>query len=152
MTEPITDKELSAMKSFFENRAHEYRAFADAPKVIDQWQRALAEFKALPKQREAIVKEIADLETKKLEAESRTRGAEQDAHRAQADTDAKKEELGKQLAALDREIQAKQRQIAGLDGEYAERMQAKELELGTLQGRLDAMNAEIERIKKQFGA
>ena len=152
MTEPITDKELSAMKSFFENRAHEYRAFADAPKVIDQWQRALAEFKALPKQREAIVKEIADLETKKLEAESRTRGAEQDAHRAQADTDAKKEELGKQLAALDREIQAKQRQIAGLDGEFAERLKAKELEIKAAQDRLDAMNAEIERIKKQFGA
>ena len=150
--EPLTDRELSAMKSFMENRAFELRGYLEAPKIIDQWMRARAEFKALPKQREAIVKEIAELETRKAEAEGKARAAVLDANRAQAEADAKKEQLSKQSAGLDKEIQAKQQKIAGLDSEFAERLKAKELEIKAAQDRLDKLNADAEQVRKHFAA
>ena len=150
--EPLTDRELSAMKSFMENRAFELRGYQEAPKIIDQWMRARAEFKALPKQREAIVKEIAELETRKVEAEGKARAAVLDANRAQAEADAKKEQLSKQSAGLDKEIQAKQQKIRLLDGEFDERLKAKELEIKAAQDRLDKLNADAEQVRKHFAA
>ena len=150
--EPLTDRELSAMKSFMENRAFELRGYLEAPKIIDQWMRARAEFKALPKQREAIVKEIAELETRKAEAEGRARAAAQDASRAQADTDAKLEELSKQIKVYEAERAARQRAIESLETEFVERLKAKEAEIKAAQDRLDKLNADAEQVRKHFAA
>ena len=150
--EPLTDRELSAMKSFMENRAFELRGYLEAPKIIDQWMRARAEFKALPKQREAIVKEIAELETRKVEAEGKARAAVQDANRAQAEADAKKEELSKQIKVYDDERAARQKAIAALELEFVERLKAKNLEIKAAQDRLDKLNADAEQVRKHFAA
>lgn len=150
--EPLSDRDYKTLKGFLENRAFEYRAFIDGVKMVEMFEKAHAEYKALPKVRDQLIKDIADLETRKVESEAKAHGAAVDASRAQTETNGKKEELAKQAAALDKDINVRQQKIAGLDGEFAERLKAKELELQVLQNRVDAMKEQIDGLKRKFAA
>jgi chromosome segregation ATPase len=127
-------------------------AIMSALDIIESAELAEKALPAIAKEKAKLEGEITDYDKRKGEHEDAARQAKIFLNKTNEDAEKRKAELRAQSAALNDEITAKQQRIAGLDGEYAERKKAKDLEIQVAQKRLDALNAEIDRLRKTFAA
>lgn len=127
-------------------------AIIRAAEIVAAVERAEVALGDSGKARVALEGEIAELTRRKLECEANAREAKTFLNQVIENSAAKQEALRQESASLNNVCEQKKAEIAGLDGLFAERKKAKELEIKVLQDRADSMRAEIDRLKKQFAA
>lgn len=125
-------------------------AIMSALDIIESAEGAEKVLKGLEATKAKLESDITGLQRLKDEHEANARGAQIKLSRSVDECDIKKAELRKELTELANEVTAKNAEIYGLEGVFAERKKAKDMQIESMQKRIDGMNAEIDRIKKQF--
>jgi hypothetical protein len=127
-------------------------SFRAAKSVIDTVKAGRAEIERLEAHKIQLEQNILRLDVQMGQKQGQFGVIAADVEQAKAKAEVEKAAMHKQSMVLSDEITAKEKRIAGLDAEYAERNNGKQSELVKLQANIDNLKAARDKLLKQFAA